>query len=137
MKTILSQARSFSGMNLRSYVLFTMSNNDRQTIAWSFDISFWFVHPAIRPETNRQALIFPHCIGSSGVTGGGERDRTDDPLLAKQVLSQLSYTPMTIARRSEIVAAQSCCPDAGCTPRFMNEALGAAIRVCPVGASRE
>ena len=26
-------------------------------------------------------------------TGGGERDRTDDPLLAKQVLSQLSYTP--------------------------------------------
>ena len=25
--------------------------------------------------------------------GGGERDRTDAPLLAKQVLSQLSYTP--------------------------------------------
>ena len=27
------------------------------------------------------------------IFGGGERDRTDDPLLAKQVLSQLSYTP--------------------------------------------
>ena len=27
-------------------------------------------------------------------SGGGERDRTDDPLLAKQVLSQLSYTPV-------------------------------------------
>ena len=27
-------------------------------------------------------------------SGGGERDRTDDPLLAKQVLSQLSYTPI-------------------------------------------
>ena len=26
--------------------------------------------------------------------GGDNRDRTDDPLLAKQVLSQLSYTPM-------------------------------------------
>jgi len=26
---------------------------------------------------------------------GGGRDRTDDPLLAKQVLSQLSYTPKT------------------------------------------
>ena len=26
--------------------------------------------------------------------GGGERIRTDDPLLAKQVLSQLSYTPV-------------------------------------------
>ena len=25
--------------------------------------------------------------------GGDERDRTADPLLAKQVLSQLSYTP--------------------------------------------
>ena len=26
--------------------------------------------------------------------GGGRRDRTDDPLLAKQVLSQLSYAPL-------------------------------------------
>ena len=26
-------------------------------------------------------------------TGGAERDRTADPLLAKQVLSQLSYSP--------------------------------------------
>ena len=26
--------------------------------------------------------------------GGGERSRTDDPLLAKQVLYQLSYTPI-------------------------------------------
>ena len=27
--------------------------------------------------------------------GGASRDRTDDPLLAKQVLSQLSYGPIT------------------------------------------
>ena len=27
------------------------------------------------------------------IGGGGDRNRTDDPLLAKQVLSQLSYTP--------------------------------------------
>ena len=27
-------------------------------------------------------------------SGGASRDRTDDPLLAKQVLSQLSYCPM-------------------------------------------
>lgn len=27
------------------------------------------------------------------MTGGGRRVRTDDPLLAKQVLSQLSYAP--------------------------------------------
>ena len=29
------------------------------------------------------------------ISGGDERDRTDDPLLAKQVLSQLSYTPVS------------------------------------------
>ena len=28
-----------------------------------------------------------------GGVGGGERDRTDDLLLAKQALSQLSYAP--------------------------------------------
>ena len=28
--------------------------------------------------------------------GGDNRDRTDDPLLAKQVLSQLSYTPVVL-----------------------------------------
>ncbi len=33
------------------------------------------------------------CIWSLEV-GGGERDRTDDLLLAKQALSQLSYTPV-------------------------------------------
>ena len=32
------------------------------------------------------------CLSDKNI-GGGERDRTDDPLLAKQVLSQLSYTP--------------------------------------------
>ena len=33
--------------------------------------------------------------------GGDERDRTDDPLLAKQVLSQLSYTPMFWVKSEE------------------------------------
>ena len=27
------------------------------------------------------------------MVGGADRDRTDDPLLAKQMLSQLSYSP--------------------------------------------
>ena len=30
----------------------------------------------------------------SGGDGGADRDRTGDPLLAKQVLSQLSYSPV-------------------------------------------
>lgn len=38
--------------------------------------------------------------------GGGERDRTDDPLLAKQMLSQLSYTPETASLRD----LQGLCP---------------------------
>ena len=37
-----------------------------------------------------------HALGCPVVNGGGERDRTDDPLLAKQVLSQLSYTPKSL-----------------------------------------
>ena len=32
--------------------------------------------------------------------GGAYRDRTDDPLLAKQVLSQLSYSPVTWNRHA-------------------------------------
>ena len=46
----------------------------------------------------RHALAFDRShpyrgLQSTVCDGGGERDRTDDPLLAKQVLSQLSYTP--------------------------------------------
>ena len=36
------------------------------------------------------------CLPAAAGSGGGERDRTDDPLLAKQVLSQLSYTPVVL-----------------------------------------
>ena len=35
------------------------------------------------------------------VSGGGGRDRTDDPLLAKQVLSQLSYAPSQVRDLSQ------------------------------------
>ena len=36
----------------------------------------------------------------SGI-GGADRDRTGDPLLAKQVLSQLSYSPVLVGTREE------------------------------------
>jgi hypothetical protein len=46
-----------------------------------------FAPSAFRPQlTADRSLLIAN-------SGGGERDRTDDPLLAKQVLSQLSYTP--------------------------------------------
>ena len=35
--------------------------------------------------------------------GGAERDRTADPLLAKQVLSQLSYSPVFWVPAAEMV----------------------------------
>lgn len=45
--------------------------------------------PALTRSTRRWTL--------ANVVGGGERDRTDDILLAKQALSQLSYTPIPAA----------------------------------------
>jgi hypothetical protein len=45
-------------------------------------------------KTGQDAPPALHWISPSGeIIGGGERDRTDDLLLAKQALSQLSYTP--------------------------------------------
>jgi hypothetical protein len=38
------------------------------------------------------------------MVGGRDRDRTGDPLLAKQVLSQLSYTPTVVASHSKILS---------------------------------
>ena len=40
------------------------------------------------------------------VFGGGKRDRTADPLLARQVLSQLSYTPMC-----QVTLTENKCPE--------------------------
>ena len=39
-------------------------------------------------------LIISVIYSDVNLFGGGERDRTDDLLLAKQALSQLSYTPI-------------------------------------------
>ena len=42
---------------------------------------------------NLKQKIQPACLFENG---GAERDRTVDPLLAKQVLSQLSYIPNSL-----------------------------------------
>ena len=45
-----------------------------------------------------------HSTGNSeSGCGGAERDRTVDPLLAKQVLSQLSYSPRVTGTTAELV----------------------------------
>ena len=45
------------------------------------------------PKTRRKPRWLTAYVCSLRIPGGGDRNRTDDPLLAKQVLSQLSYTP--------------------------------------------
>ena len=50
-----------------------------------------------RPRPPRWKLQLVSCASLPNLkVGGDERVRTDDPLLAKQVLSQLSYTPTVI-----------------------------------------
>jgi hypothetical protein len=45
-------------------------------------------------------------VSKSGDGGGADRDRTGDPLLAKQVLSQLSYSPLLV---DASVGPRRCC----------------------------
>ena len=54
--------------------------------------------------TDYWLLITDYC--STSCAGGGERDRTDDLLRARQALSQLSYTPRIIAALWSDVRAQ-------------------------------
>ena len=51
-------------------------------------------------ESNLNPLSSSLCLLSLSRenSGGDNRARTDDPLLAKQVLSQLSYTPIPLPR---------------------------------------
>ena len=66
-------------------------------LAASFALVCCVTHPTLEG-----ALLFRlnHLQQGRGRLGGADRDRTDDPLLAKQVLSQLSYSPIG-SRREE------------------------------------
>lgn len=53
-------------------------------------------HPAQKPMQNFYFFRRQHAVSlDTNRFGGAERDRTADPLLAKQVLSQLSYSPIS------------------------------------------
>src|SRR6218665_1381686 len=51
---------------------------------------------SLKRQGNQSANLNTKCGLSKPRYGGAERDRTADPLLAKQVLSQLSYSPNPI-----------------------------------------
>ena len=58
-----------------------------------YDLNNIMVGPSgLEPPTLRLSVVRSNQL-SYGPIGGDKRDRTADPLLAKQVLSQLSYTP--------------------------------------------
>ena len=48
------------------------------------------------PKVDICKLQMPTFRQSHVGSGGADRDRTGDPLLAKQVLSQLSYSPIVL-----------------------------------------
>ena len=57
-----------------------------------------------QPQADIACITYRRCQIEKN--GGAERDRTVDPLLAKQVLSQLSYSPLKISitnRRDKVV----------------------------------
>ena len=52
------------------------------------------------PSTSRLSGVCSNQLSYEPMCGGGNRIRTDDPLLAGQVLYQLSYTPILFANLS-------------------------------------
>ena len=50
------------------------------------------------PSTSRLSGVCSNQLSYEPIYGGGNRVRTDDPLLAGQVLYQLSYTPISLAK---------------------------------------
>ena len=60
----------------------------RLSVVCSNQLSYWPIQ--ISPGNSSRSI--PSLAASAA--GGDEEDRTPDPLLARQVLSQLSYTPI-------------------------------------------
>src|SRR5215471_5894210 len=60
-----------------------------------------------RPGGRRQLRQLSTCHRLSNLSGGARRDRTDDLMLAKHALSQLSYGPVT--RRRMLSSPPSLC----------------------------
>jgi hypothetical protein len=78
----LSNNRTLQTSSARHEALSNMTRLDLTTRA----------EPAQRSASSRNRRSSPLSSKTKKI-GGADRDRTDDPLLAKQVLSQLSYAP--------------------------------------------
>ena len=76
------QITNLSAHEVRTNLLFTMSNRTGSK-----------PKPAANSYANDPIYLPMSSRHPFKKVGGAGRDRTDDPLLAKQVLSQLSYGP--------------------------------------------
>ena len=86
------KVQSFRLIKIRiSIVISNYSNLDSNTISL---LKNMVGSSGLEPPTSRLSGVRSNHLSYEPLFGGDERDRTDDPLLAKQVLSQLSYTPM-------------------------------------------
>ena len=56
-------------------------------------IAFMLLESRLNVDLIYLVFITFTIVAQTNANGGGERDRTDDLLLAKQALSQLSYAP--------------------------------------------
>ena len=59
------------------------------------------------PSTSRLSGVCSNQLSYEPMYGGGNRVRTDDPLLAGQVLYQLSYTPILLKKMPPLKVACS------------------------------
>ena len=60
-----------------------------------------------RKESRLRGVVSPRTRESSKGAGGADRIRTDDPLLAKQMLSQLSYSPAARILRPRVLCRRA------------------------------
>ena len=70
----------------------------------------------LEPSTSRLSGVRSNHLSYAPIFGGDEEDRTPDPLRARQVLSQLSYTPkysfvFTTSSKSNNASNGSCWPE--------------------------
>ena len=73
------------------------SHDQRRSIEAAPSVTQKPIHDDKQHRLSRKPnLVLPDDVAvlMVGLTGGGKRDRTDDLLLAKQALSQLSYAPV-------------------------------------------
>ena len=73
------------------------------------------------PSTSRLSGVCSNQLSYEPVCGGGNRVRTDDPLLAGQVLYQLSYTPIDFLLFFCLSCENKCSPSLGKHKFIKNE----------------